>query len=300
MKKILFIPALIGLMASCKEVPVLYDQSERLSDTTYVAAVEDKQVKLFLVEEPSGVSCVNCPAGTELLKSMNSSGDFKDRLAVVSIHSGTWTDPITKSGYESIQDFRTDEGLQIINGIFGGDPGKPCAGFDRLPIAITGALSGTILDFKGNWDKMLSKAKEINNVADANVTIESEKVDANNYIITVKVAYTKEITTKQAITVYITENKINDFQEFPSKIEMYEFNHLFRKVITPWNGLAILQDISPIEAGRVYIQKFQFTIDPTDAKQSFWKPENMEIVAFVHNIEATDKRVLQTAVQHLQ
>lgn len=300
MKKILFIPAFIALLASCKEVPVMYDQSERGADTTYMAPVEAKQTKLFLVEEPSGVSCVNCPSGTELLKTLNSTGEFKDRLAVVSIHSGSWTDPITKPGYESIQDFRTEEGLQILNGIFGGDPGKPCAGFDRLPLAITGVLSGTILDFKGNWEKMLAKAKEINNEADANIHIDTRTIDANTYEITVKVAYTNTISTKQALTVYITENKIIDFQEFPSKFDSYEFNHLFRKVVTPWNGLAILQDYPTIEAGRVFEQKLIFKIDPTDAKQSFWKPENMEVVAFVHNIEATDKRVLQTAVKHLK
>lgn len=297
MKQLFFtISALsIGLL-SCKEVPVVYDNSVRGTDTTYLADVETPQTKLFLVEEPSGVTCVNCPAGTTQLKNMNTTGPHAGKMVVVSIHAGAFTTPINKDTAKSIQDFRTDDGLTILNGIFGGDFAKPCASFDRLPIAVTSGT--TMLDVRSNWEMMLNTANDINGTSPVNISINTNLIATNTYEVEVKVSYTAESSDPHAITVYATEDKINDFQEFPTGYKMYEHNNLFRKVISPWNGLEFLKELDTKEAGRVFIQRFIFSIDPSDTKQSFWKPENMNVVAFVHKT-ADDKRVIQTATAPL-
>lgn len=300
MKKLLFIPLIAAFLYSCEEVPVMYDNTARGTDTTYIAPIESKQEKMYLVEEFSGVRCINCPAGTDMLNEINSSGEFKNKLIIASIHAGDLTAPLTKEGHISIQDFRTEAGLQILNGIFGGDPGKPCAGFDRLPLAISGGMEGKILDFRGNWETMLLKAKETNGNAPANIHISSDYIGDNTYKINIKIAYTEEIKGAHALTVYILENDIVDQQMFPSKYDTYTFQHVFRTAITPWNGLVYLKDIETKEAGRVFEQTLYFVHNPSDAQQSFWKPENMEILAFIHSADADDKKVFQSAKKHLK
>ncbi len=294
MKKILFSSLVAGLLlSSCTEVPIIVDTTVRGKDTTYVAAVEAPQAKKILAEELSGVECVNCPAGSKLLHDANASGPAAGKLVIVSIHSGDLTTPIHKEGKESKYDFRTDVGMQIVNSILGGDIGKPCAGFDRLPIAISGGLEGKVLDYRNNWEKMIEKSMEINGTAPVNITISSKSLTADSYEIQVKVSYTKEMAGRQALTVYMTESGMNDYQMFPTEIKLYDFEHVFRTSVSPFSGMEILPDLTTKEAGRVFIQNFVLNIDRSDPKQASWVDGNMSIVAFVHNLDASDKRVFQ-------
>src|SRR5690606_16487307 len=132
-----------GLMAlafvSCKEQPVAVNLDQSTWDTAYEAAPEVPQTKDLLIEEYTGVHCPNCPAGSDLLHSMNEGGQFAGRLHIVSVHSGILTDPISNEEYNSVQDFRTKDGDQMLNGIFGGDMFKPCAAVDRLKIGNSGS-----------------------------------------------------------------------------------------------------------------------------------------------------------------
>lgn len=302
MKKVI-ISASLSLLAfaSCTEVPIIVDQSERGADTTYIAAVEAVQQKMFLVEEPSGVRCVNCPEGTAALKAANAAGTFEGKLAVVTMHAGVaYTKPINKDDKISKYDFRTEIGDQILTTIFGGDIGKPCAGFDRMPIAITSGLEGSILDYKNNWSSMMETANATNGTPPVNVVVTSKPLDGGKYTFEVKVSYTKEMTGKQAITLYIVEDKIDDYQEFPTEIKMYEHNNIFRDVASPFNGLEILAGQATKEAGRVVIQNFIYTIDPSNAFQSTWNLNNVRIVAFVHQVDADNQRVHQVGITKLK
>ncbi len=296
MKHILFGAVAMGLIyfTSCKEVPVTIDKNA-YTDTTYVAAVETPQAKNLLIEEFTGVRCPNCPAGAELLHNYNASGEFANKLCVISIHSGSLTEPILNHEPNSIQDFRTDDGMDIHN-MFGGASNKPCIVVDRLKLGDNSTYFGS----STIWYSMLQGAMtEAGNATPVNIDISSTKKTENEYEIEVKVAYTQEISERLALTVYLNENNIEDAQEFPVEYGMYTFQHVFRKSITPFNGKEILPDMSSKEAGRVFIQRFTLTIDPNDAKQKFWKPENMELVAFVGKTGGDKLQVLHAQVDKL-
>lgn len=282
------------LMASCKEVPIIIDTTVRGEDTTYVTTPEAAETKIYLAEELSGVTCVNCPAGAAQLQALATSGIFANRLKIVTYHAGgQFTKPITGKAVNSIQDFRTTDGEAILSSILGQDPGKPCAGFDRLPVAISGGLS--ILDYKSNWESMLNRAKDTTNTTPVNVSATVKLIGTDEYDIAVKVAFTESMNDKLGLSVFLTESKIMDAQEFsvePSYRE-YEFEHVFRKAISTISGIEILPNMVSKEAGRVLIQHFTLKINKADPKQAFWKPENMSVVAFVHRLGASSRRVFQ-------
>lgn len=289
--------ALLGAstLYSCKEVPLIVDMSEPEWDTTYVTTPQVPQIKNILVEEPSGVQCVNCPAGAEMLHTANVSGPAAGRLVIVTLHAGDLTTPINKEGKVSSTDLRTDVGLQILSNILGGDIGKPCAAFDRLPIGNGGGL----LDYRNKWYNMIDEVLANYNTTPINVELTTEKISDSKFAIEITVHYTQSLEGKQALSVYLTEDGIEDYQMFPTETKMYTFDHTFRASLLPFNGAEILSDLSTKEAGRVYKQRLILDVEDADALQQGWKPENMHVVAFVHKVDATDKKVYQTMQKKL-
>ncbi len=290
------------LFASCKEKLVSGNTQLKGSDTTYITSLEASQEKKILVEEMSGVKCNNCPDGMEQLNGYNASELYNDKLIIVGIHAGGYTAPIKVTGHESKYDFRTDEGAQIVGGVLGEPAGKPAAGFDRLPLGTSTPAPGNILDDKLKWAAMLATAAETKTTP-VNISIVPKYVaEEGAYDVLVKVSFTQPVSEKLNLNVYLTENGIVDVQEFPSEYKNdYVHNHVFRTCLTSFNGQEILPALDTKEAGRVFEQHFILKIDPTNAKQKDWKPENMELVAFVNKAgDVYNKTVLQTAVAHLE
>lgn len=292
-------------MTSCKEIPVAIATDEGASDTSYTTSVEQPQARMVLAEEFTGASCVNCPEGAAILHEMDSTGSFANKINIVSIHSGALSRPITPDKNPdlfSVQDFRTEDGDQIAKNIFGGIAAQPIAAFDRLP---NGSSAYQYLmdgpnDGGSNWKNMVSKSLEQFPNTPVNISISNTTKGENTFEIEVKVAYTQGLDDRQALTVYLIENGITDIQEYSSgeSYREYTFEHVFRKAISPYNGKEILPGKDKT-AGLVYIQRYLFSIDPNDAKQKFWKPENMQVVAFVHKTGTDDKQVYQSQVAKL-
>ncbi|HRP88721.1 MAG TPA: Omp28-related outer membrane protein [Edaphocola sp.] len=291
---------LIFSLFSCKEQPIGIDFSNReQSDTTYVTTVETPQPKNYYIEEFSGVMCTNCPKGAAKLEELNTNNN--ERLKIVTIHAGSLTTPDYSKG--SKQDLRAKDGLQLMNLIYGGEPSKPAASFDRLKIGTntTFPLVGPV----SQWDVMLNTAKTTYATTPVNIYVESKRniTDTNVFNINVKVAYTANVSAPQFLSIYLIEDNIVDNQIDPF-IQDFTFKHVFRQALSPITGTQILKDISNIEPGRVFETKMKFTLDPNDEKEykhKFWNLDNVHIVAFVHNgTGGEDKRVYQAVDAHLK
>lgn len=306
MKKIIAISSIAALagLYSCKEVPVLIAKDvPGQEDTTYVVSnVETPQDKKYLVEELSGVQCVNCPAGILKLKEMSTTGEFANKMTIVSIHVGTFAwfiDDKTKPEYNSKQDFVVQGSDQLLEMVLGGDPGKPCASFDRLKIS---SQHNLLLPVYHQWPSFITSAKDSSaTTSPVNIHIETaEGKNPDEYDIKIKLHYTEALTAKQSLNIYLIENNIRDAMKYASKIDTnYIFNHVLRKYITPPTGKRILSDVA-IEPGRVYELKTRLTIDRNDKAQAFWKPEDMEVVVFVSSAEERSKKVFQSQYVHLK
>lgn len=276
---------------SCKEQTPsgLLLTSLQSKDTTYVVSqAEIPQTKKILIEELTGVMCTNCPAGTSQLKGFVTQNP--DKIVVVGIHSGFLTNPTPKSKY----DFRVPDGDTLRLFFNEGDPSKPSATFDRVP-ATSGNSAGKYFISKGqtgaDWITALNDRLTLS--TPVNIHVESD-YEATTAKINVKatVHFTEAYSEKLAITMYVIENGIIDVQEDQAlgEIEDYEFEHVFRKMITPVSGEPVLDSLTTKEKGRVLEKEFSFSpkIDGANA----WKIENCYLVAIVHRT-GTSKEVLQ-------
>src|SRR5690606_3107185 len=209
---------------------------------------------------------------------------------IASIHVGTFAWFLEG---KSTQDLVVPGSDQLLELVLGGDPGKPCSAFDRL-------------DFKNDkkflmtnpnlWSNYLTNSRDTSSTAPVNIDINSVFNEAeDNFNIAVTLTYTQPVIGSQSLNIYIVENDIIDAMVYsPSIVDLnYNFKHVLRAYLTPPSGKVILNDLATKEKGRVYEYRTNFKIDPTVHQQSFWKPENMKIIAFVNQNEAYSKRVFQ-------
>jgi thiol-disulfide isomerase/thioredoxin len=289
MKKTFIYTASVLLLfaASCKEnvIPIDLTDGPEDWDSTYVGAVEPAEPRRLLIEELSGVTCVNCPQGAEVLEDLSTQNP--NQLSIVTIHTGQFTDPIEGI---SKQNFQTEDGRKLREQVWFGQGSKPTAIFDRLFLG--SGQNKYFIDGYPGWANAIIQDKAKHSSTPVNITVKSTYNDKGWYDIEVAVKYTSAVTAKNALHIFVTESKIIDAQEYSTTNidEEYEFNHVFRKAITP---AAIGKTITASKAaGSVFLYRTSLKIDPSDASQKFWKPENMTVIAFVTDMDDADKHVM--------
>jgi hypothetical protein len=263
------------LFNACQEIPptitpVIEIEGCQAADASAVA----DQGRQVLVEEFTGVRCVNCPAGSEELE--NLLGQYGEQLVAVSIHAGSFSPPYPESKY----DFRTEAGDNILS--FLGEPlGYPTAVVNRKK-------------FEGEFDLQLSKSQwagfiqnELQTPPQVKVHINPDyEADTGLASMDITLFIEENIEEDIALTVMVLEDGVEDYQETPDgKVSDYEHKHIFRNTITAYNGNLIQEATT---AGEVICKSYAYTLDPT------WIPENIEIVAFVSQVGG-EKDVLQAA-----
>ncbi|MCC6186813.1 MAG: Omp28-related outer membrane protein [Chitinophagaceae bacterium] len=289
MKKIIFlgISGLLLGLHSCKEKDVVINMGlqEGITDSTYTTTVETAQLRKVLIEEFTGASCTNCPAGHEVVASLANSNP--DRIVAIAYHTfnggvtGGIFAPIDKKGVKSLYDFRNTEATNIGDVIFGGVSVIPAAGIDRIEVGTS------MLASRPQWSNETNKRIAIASPLNMHMTSEYDATE-NKVNLKIVMAYTKAVSVKNILTIGVLESKIIDAQEFSDRIETeYEHNHVFRKALTPFNGLPVLDSVATKQAGRVYEFNYVFTPDAT------WNLDNCYIAAFVSNNDGDNKEVLQ-------
>jgi thiol-disulfide isomerase/thioredoxin len=255
MKKIVFLIVLSSLFA-CREI------------APTIPPLGDKKV---LVEEFTGVRCVNCPAGASELEDLKAL--YGDRLVIVSIHAGDFSPPYTDSKF----DFRTGEGTEIEK--FLGSPiGYPTAVINRRKF--TGQERLTV--FRTTWAGFISEESKGSSVLTLGFVKNLNKA-TRELSLDVKVVPSQILQGDIRLSVMLTENGVKDQQETPQgKKADYTHKHILRKMLTKFDGdpLSISSPNEPIS------KNFSLKIPDN------WVVDNCQIVAFVHK-NGSEKDVLQ-------
>lgn len=203
MKKALFLGLLAFLGFRCTEIAPV------------VPALGDRKV---LVEEFTGVRCVNCPAGASELENLR--GIYGERLVVVSIHTGDFAPPFSDSRF----DFRTAEG-DALEKKLGAPLGYPTAVVNRKKfVGQTGLQVGRSL-----WAGLI--ADETKEASAVSFSIEKTyNSSTRQFQISLKaVENVKDALKNVVFSAMITEDNIVDTQETPSgKKSDYKHRHVFR------------------------------------------------------------------------
>ena len=278
-----FFGLLIAFASACMEVgpPVNLgtDNTSNRSDTTYVdAAADAPQQRMALLEEFTGVRCVNCPRAHTTILNLQAANP--GRIVPVGVHTGLFANP-----YTGRSDFRIPEGPSIEN-LLGGAQGYPSGAINRTKFSAENQI--VISDQK--WSNYIGN--ELQGTPEVNLSLTKVLDLANGKAqIQAKVKLNQAQSEAIHLTVYVVEDNIVDFQLTPTGVDSsYAHKHVLRKCITPYNGVNLVAPT--LVANRVFEYNYEIALNPA------WNRANTSVVAFVHRI-GTDKRVLQAGVVKL-
>lgn len=284
-----FFLAILCLLFSCKEVPPFVDFTERkalLVDTSYVvSSLPEAQDRNVLIEDISGMLCDNCVEAAKVAHDLQEQNP--GRLFVSTIHPflfTRYTEPL-----EGWQDFRTQEGNNIVKELIGEPLGLPAGALNRKHFpqeALVSTLKGT---WPGYAAELLSEKTE------SNLEIEVQ-ADAENHkaTLTAKTTFLKEQTSPVYLSVFIIEDHIIGHQRTKTQgiIDNYEHNGILRKAITPYYGVELSSSVD--QAGTTFEKGFEIEIDPE------WNFQNCSVLVLVNHHNESKKEIIQVALSPLQ
>ena len=258
---------------SCDEIgPVLNLQDP--TDTTAVSTLET-QLRGVLIEEFTGVRCVNCPAGAEAIQQLRDI--HGERLVPISLHTGFFANPYNESRY----DFQTAD-ADAIEVLIGGPQGYPSAVIDRKLFDGEQGLQLSRNSWAGYIGLQLAEEPRVAIGIEPTFNGDSRELNVN-----VELLGRAGTDGREAlITVLLLESEILDYQLTPEgKESEYSHEHALRQAITAPTG----QSVGAITAGQSI--SLDFEVDVAED----YNEEHLEVVAFVHygDLNAGGKEVLQ-------
>lgn len=297
--------ALLFFVSACEEVPPFIDFSEpppidltcvdkgqlnsgefSKTNTDFVSSeLPEVQCKMVLIEEFSGVRCVNCPAGHETTAQILESRP--DEVAALTIHAGFLSEPYP----ENKEDYVIEAGTALYD-LFQ-TIAVPAASVERVKYEgenFVSLINRNVWAGKTNERLQLTPPVNVYTNFDYNPSTRELQVY-------VRAHYLEAFDNSEGhqMSVSLSESHIIDHQLIPvdggsSTVQAdYEHNHVLRAMLTPSSGISL--NVERIE-GTVIERVFSITLP------DHWKPENMEIVAFVH--DAATNHILQTAKKYIE
>jgi Outer membrane protein Omp28 len=260
--KILIITFLSILNIGCKEIePTIPSLSSTLGGERNV-----------LIEEFTGVRCVNCPDGSAEIENIRAR--FPDRVVAVSIHAGFFANPYP----ENRSDFRTNVGtpLEIL---LESPQGYPSAVVNRKKFTGQAGLQVG----QSSWASLIESELRQNPVLKL-FFIKNYNPNTRELDVKVRINSTQNVATNDLrLTLLITENNVLDAQLTSNGKKLdYNHKHILRKIVTNFDG-NVLENLS---TGNMIEKSFNLTLPVV------WKSNNCNIIAFVSHSGAT-KEVLQ-------
>jgi len=265
-----FLTGLLGsifALTSCMEVGPPVDFSSGtpgLKDTTYMESTpENRQNRVVLLEEFTGVRCVNCPRAHTTISALQSL--YPGRVAAVGIHTGFYSVPYAGQA----EDLTLPEGNNIET-LLGSAQGYPSGSVNRRQF--TGESGVIISDQK--WSNYVNLEKEV--LPSVNVGLSRSWLEGDSSVVVdCRIRLNDSSSTPLYLTVYLVENNILGFQLTPVGLDSaYVHKHVARKLLTPYNGVALQATSFPV--GRIFERSFALNWLPK------WRREQCEIIAAVH------------------
>ena len=292
MKRSLF--AIFGglvLLSGCKEKGPLIDfVGAAAVDSTYMEPVPAPQPRNVLVEEFTGQSCSNCPAGHDLLESLANSPANVGHVNIIGLYQNDNSN-LTAPVAGSVNDFRTDLACEIAkySTIDGATIGSiPCAFIDRT------LLDNNTIVGRAAWSSTIDAERALPDSINLTVTSKYDSV-SNTATIKATVEYVHAFSVPQTLTVVVVEDSIIDKQEFPSPPltsypgginDHYVFTNVFRAMVSfAPTGNPILASVPVKQPGQAYWRKYSYKPNPG------YKVKNCRVIAFVSNANGKDHHV---------
>lgn len=262
-------------ISSCKEVPPNIDLTTPVTPGDTVTVPFDAALSLqkrnVLIEDFTGVRCINCPkahvAAADIARSYPAG-----RVVVVAEHdsAGLLTIPYSFGQY----DFRTVQAKDIV-AVVGPVPAKPIGAIDRKLFAGESARVLAMQKWAGYVAQQMADS-----VSQVQIKTEHSYDEATRKIsLGVILQFTQSITSALNLSVMLTESGMKEPQlggpnEGPTGIDtFYIHHHVLRGMMTPSLGRIISGNKTPGHATKYLLP--DFTIPAS------WNADSTNIVTFV-------------------
>ena len=272
--------ALLGGLAACEEIPpTLNLVTSGGPDTSGTDLAQ--QPRGVLVEEFTGVKCVNCPAGAEAIAQLKLI--YGDRLVPVGLHTGFFARPYP----ESTIDFRTSDG-DAIEAFIGSPSGYPSAVIDRKLFQGEASLQLAQSTWAGYIGQQINEPPVISIGLDVTTNSEDGTLD-------VKVDLLGRSSTDGRdlyLSLFLLENNIVDVQLTPQGKDFeYSHKHVLREAITAPIG----ENIGSFTQGQTDTREYSINL------AADYVVDNLEVVGVVHFADTDNggKEVQQAVVRKL-
>lgn len=266
--------ALLPILTLCLSACSDWEQTVNLPDNN---AVESKRV--VLLEEFTGTSCVNCPAGIAISNAIADA--YPNNVVLIGIHSRFLAQPATKGQV----DMRLPD-AQAIEDFLGNWLAKPEAAINRLySIQADGYRYGNPDSWKGIVEAELQKAP------DFELTISPAYNAANRELrVTLNAKALKDFNEPIHLHCGITQSGIiaDQLNNQSPKIINFEHNHVLLKMLSAVSGDRIAASAN---ANTSYTKTYTFTM-PTDS--ILWNADHCDVFGFV-SLDENKKYILQAA-----
>jgi thiol-disulfide isomerase/thioredoxin len=240
--------------------------------------------RVVLVEEFTGIDCVNCPAGSEKLETLSRQNPGK--IIVVGIHAGFFA--TDHSGF----DLRCPDGENLESLYLGPVSGYPASSINRKVFEGESDVIADLTEWAGYIGSEICNRPiaelSLTNTYDAATRMASVTVD-----MTPSTFFTDAIDEDLAISVMITESNIVGYQKTPAgSVTSYVHKHVLRDVITDsYTGDVLITRGNVLTAQQKVI--VDYLIPPG------WDPDNCHAVAFIHYKGDNNKEVIQAVEAHI-
>jgi len=258
MKIIIPIAFILLAFAACEEVGP--DIKPPTVDTVIPMDTATATLRHILIEEFTGVQCVNCPDGAKAIE--NFINIYGERIVAVSIHAGFFANPLNESQY----DFSTDEGEQIEDFV-GPVLAYPSAAINRKRFG-----TSSYIHKASTWAGHIAAELETEPQVGLNINNTYDST-SRNLSVDIEIPFLVSLSGELRLSVLITENDIIDAQKDQTGlIEDYTHRHVFREMLTDVQGMLIQAE----NIGNSINETFNFPLPPE------WNDTKCKVVAFVH------------------
>ena len=251
--KNIFALAALGLsFVACDDIK----ESERFIPVT----PEAKTAKTVLIEDFTGMNCINCPNAAEEIKKIQETYGA-EKVIAVAVHGEMpgLSGPLAN-----------DLGTEYYNHW----------GVETLPIGM--------VDRQGlqNYTSWMATVNERLSMQPITLSLEKSVYNEDAHSLTVQVEALADVALTGKLQVWLTESNIESFQKMPNgSINMnYVHNHVLRDAVNGAWGESIT-----LEAGVKQSVTYVYEI----AEDKDWNVDNLAVVAFVYNeggvMQATEK-----------
>ncbi len=241
--------------------------------------------KVILIEELTGVICSQCPAGSAALEKIIEQNQGK--VIGVGIHGALLSDPIN----DDSKDLRNQVAIDIENSF--DFLGKPAAIINRVRFSDQSFIG---INSPSTWADYVTQ--EFLRDAELLVTpIIAYDEDTRTIQLEVIAKALTDLEGTYNISVMLTQSQIVTPQYYPDHTDYeYVHNHVLRDMLTGTFGDPAFTQLS---FDGVKSFNYTYTLPEDDGVTPDWVAEDLEIIAFISNVDTEDSRVIQASTNHV-